>query len=99
MCEKYVTECADVCRECGTDICLECADACDTCAENVRSVTKWCKLEYNKKKRPIKGLFLVNSDFNMLITSLIVSSSKSVLLINHQSFYLKHFCSITTNFL
>jgi hypothetical protein len=34
-------ECADVCRECGTDICLECADACDTCAEmNVRSVTK-----------------------------------------------------------
>jgi hypothetical protein len=38
MCEKYVTECADVCRECGTDICLECADACDTCAEG--SVTK-----------------------------------------------------------
>jgi RNA polymerase subunit RPABC4/transcription elongation factor Spt4 len=23
MCEKYVMECADVCRECGTDICLE----------------------------------------------------------------------------
>jgi hypothetical protein len=47
MCEKYVTECADVCRECGTDICLECADG-DTCAEG--SVTKWCKLNYNKKK-------------------------------------------------
>jgi hypothetical protein len=28
--KKICTECADVCRECGTDICLECADACDT---------------------------------------------------------------------
>jgi hypothetical protein len=40
MCENMCTECADVCRECGTDICLECADACDTLLRNVRSVTK-----------------------------------------------------------
>jgi hypothetical protein len=44
----------DVCREC-TDICLECADA-SLDAEECKSVTKWCKLNYNKKD-PIKGLF------------------------------------------